>query len=98
MTIAAASSRRDRLFMEVSYGPPRIGRGSRQRSGEGGARPFLGIKQLDVADTRGAAVTPLDGLDQAKKEVVGRARPGDGVSLGNDEVQDGDALEAVAYV
>ena len=42
--------------------------------------------------------TQLDGLDEAKKQVVVRARPADGVGLGDDEVQDGDALEAVAHV
>jgi hypothetical protein len=51
-----------------------------------------------VADARSAASHALDRLHQAQQEVVTGPRPAGGVGLGDDQVQHGDALEAVAHV
>jgi hypothetical protein len=67
-------------------------------SGEGDARPVLGVQQLDVADAGGAARNALDRLHQAQQQIVAGAWSADGVGLGDDQVQHGDPLEAVTHV
>ena len=59
---------------------------------------FCGVDEFDVADAGGAARDALDRLHEPQQQVVLRPRPADGVGLGDDQVQHGDALEAVAHV